>query len=166
MLLAGQRATTQSLADASPRTLVYTALTAATGTSSSATDAAAITTPSTLFRDGRAFCIHYTGRWINTSPTTEIQLVVRKTSAATSPMLLDSGRMGGDGANSGTWGFNLQSIVVNTSGADISAVLVGCYNRVTGTGTVQVAGSLTTPSYLWVQDLGPAADYPSAASMT
>jgi hypothetical protein len=164
--LAGQRLTAQALNDGISRTLNYTSITANTATNSTATDVAAITTPNITFRNGRAFRIHYTGRWINTAANTEIQLVIRKSTTATAPMLLDSGRAGGDGLNSGTWGFNLKNVVTNTSGADVTVPLLGCFNRVTGTGSVQVAGSPTTPSFLWVEEIGPSSDYANSASLT
>ena len=162
-ILAGQRVTSLRANDGHPRYINYTALTTTTAVNSTTTDAAGITTPSITFRNGRAFRIAYKGNAVSTSAGADGQFTVRPTSITGTPILLDSQRFGG--SNAGTRGFYFENIVSNTSGADVSRVLVGCYHNVTGTNTALGAMS-NQPAFLSVEDIGDATDFPSASSLT
>ncbi|WP_433893030.1 hypothetical protein [Streptomyces sp. CA-111067] len=162
-VLAGQRILSARENDNSARTLAYTAIVANSASSASTTEVVAITTPTILFRSARAFRLSIKGRMALTATGDEGQIGVRKTNSTTNPKLFDSFRFGGGPA--GTYGYFFQNIVINTSGSDVSVPLVMTYFRVTGT-SVAISASTADPSYLMVEDIGPASDYPSATSLT
>lgn len=164
-VLAGQAITSARDNDNSQRTIGYTAITANSAASASTTEVIAITTPTLLFRNARAFRISMKARMLINVANDQGEFGVRKTSAVTNPKLMDSFRFSGAGA--GTYGFYFQTIVTNTSGADSSVPLVMTYFRVTGsTGNVIISASVADPSYLMVEDIGLASDYPGATSLT
>lgn len=147
----------------SPQVLSYTAITANSSTATT-TETIGITTPSITFQNGRAYKITFKGL-AGGSITTGDQgrFRVRKTDTS-GITLIDSFNMYLINGNSA---FNLENVIANTSGADISAVLVGTYIRVTGTTTtVSIAASTTNVAYIMVEDYGLASNFTNATAIT
>ncbi|MFL5910546.1 MAG: hypothetical protein ACJ768_08285 [Gaiellaceae bacterium] len=145
-----------------PQVLSYTAITANSSTTTT-TEAVAITTPSITFQNGRAYRITYKGLGAGTVNGDNGQFRVRKTNTSGSTYI-DSFRIP---MFSGNTMFNLQNICANNSGADISAVLVGTYVLVTGgTGTAAVAASTTNVAFILVEDMGLASNFTNATAIT
>lgn len=160
--LAGQKVTAQRLNDGAPFTVNYTAITANTATPSTTAELVAITTPSVTLRNGRAYRIVFKGLWQSSSTTDQAQVRVRK-AAITGQTYVDSFRLVSTGLATSNAPFYLGNICTNTSGADITTTLVGCYSRVSGgTGNLTISASATNPAYVEVTDIGPASDYPGA----
>jgi len=163
--LAGQSETADRLNDNHARTIDFTAITANSATSASTTELVAITTPSITFRNGRAFKVTFKGLATNTVANDQIGVKVRKTNTTTTPILLDSFRVNLGAA--GTYLFYFRSVFINTSGADISTLLVGTFMRVTGgTGNINITASVTSPAYLETEDIGDSDDFLNAATLT
>ena len=160
-VLAGQKLTSVRENDNGPRTIGYTALTA--NTAAIIAETVYTTTSTILFRNQRAFRITVKGRWNPTAANDQLQIGVRKTNLVGTPKLMDTFRI--NSAGTGTYSFFYQTVVTNTSGADISVPLVATAMRASGTSVV-VQGSTADPSYIMVEDLGIASDYPAACSMT
>lgn len=144
-----------------PQVVSYTAITANTSTTTT-TEAVAITTPSITFTNGHAYRITYKGLAAGTA-SDQGQMRVRKTNTSGTAYI--------DGFRqqifSGNTMFNLQNICANNSGADISAVLVGTYQLVTGgTGNVSVAASTNNVAYILVEDMGPSSNFTNATAIT
>jgi len=161
-VLAGQTISSARENDNSSRTTAYTAITA-NAALNSGVETVYITTPTILFRNNRAFRVTAKGRWNPTAANDQLQIGVRKTNASTTPKLMDTFRI--SSAGTGTYSFFYQTVIINTSGGDISVPLVATCMRASGT-SVTVQGSTADPSYLMVEDIGPASDYPAACSMT
>lgn len=164
-LLAGQRITSTRENDNSARTINYTAISAATSATTSNTLQVGITTSSMTFRNGRAFRLTLKGAAVGNATAIHAQYTVNRTTVA-GMTLLDSSRIP-LGTISGSYGFYFQNVFVNSSGADITDVLVAGYRAVAGSGTGSVAIGATgqQPSFIMVEDLGVASDYPSASSL-
>lgn len=145
----------------SPQVVSYTAITANSSTTTT-TEAVAITTPSITFQNGRAYRITYKGLGAGTITGDQGQFRVRKTNTSGSTYV-DSFLQG---LFNGNTLLNLQNICANNSGADISAVLVGTYLRASGTGTVAVTASATNVAFILVEDVGLASNFPSATAIT
>jgi len=162
--LAGQTETADRLNDNHAVTLDFSAIQASTAMSASTTELVALTTPTITFRNGRAFRLVFKGLMQNSVASDQGDVRIRKTNSTTSPTLLDSFRF--NLAASGTYGFYFESIVINTSGADIAVPLVGTFARATGTGNINLFASATNPVYLHTEDIGNSDDYPNAATLT
>lgn len=162
-LPAGSILTPQRLLDNIPRTISYTANTANTSTATG-TELVAITTSSVTFRAGRAYRVIFKGLAQSSAAGDTVTVRVRKTNTSGS-IYLDSFRLYVAVAATNT-PFYLGNICTNTTSADVSAVLVGTYVRVGGSGNVLLAATGTHVSYIEVQDIGDATDYANATAIT
>ena len=144
-------------------TVAFQPITSTAGPTTSGTQQAGITTASITFKSGRAYQITYKGTMLTNASSDQGSFEVHKGTATGSPTYINSGRLQ-SAATAGSVGFYLANIVVN-NGADVTAVLVGTYHRASGSSGTGVAlfGSTTNPSYIQVEDVGPASDYPSAS---
>jgi hypothetical protein len=141
--------------------LSYTAITANTSTTTS-TEAVAITTPSITFQNGRAYRITFKGLGTGTVAADNGQFRVRKTNTSGTAYI--------DGFRTylfnGNTMFNLQNICANNSGADITAALVGTYVLASGSGNVSVAASTNNVAFILVEDMGLASNFANATAIT
>ena len=167
-ILAGLRLTAQVWADNVPHTITggYAATTTATSTPSGTPtqETVYLISSSMTLRNGRAYRVTVSTLVTGTSPDTA-RMWVRRTSL-TGAVLLDTQRvpMPLSGSNGRvTW----VNIATNQTGGDLTGVLVATIARSSGTaGVVGSNASSTSPSYLQVEDVGAAADYPTATSIT
>lgn len=163
-LPAGVILTPQRLLDNIPRTISYTAITANTA-ASTGTELVALTTSSITFRAGRAYRITFKGLVQSSVANDQLTVRVRKTNTS-GDVYVDSFRLPILTAN-GNFPFYLANICSNTTSADVSAVLVGTFVRLSGgTGNCLIAATSTHVCYIEVEDIGDAADYPSARAIT
>ncbi|MFJ9382094.1 hypothetical protein [Streptomyces sp. NPDC101455] len=161
--LSGMRTTADRLNDNTPRTINYTPITANTATNTG-TEAVALTTPSITFRTGRAYRITFKGLAQSSVANDQLTVRVHKTNTA-GDIYVDSFRIVVPTVNGNT-PFYLANICANTSGADVSAVLVGTYLRLSGTGNALLAATTSHVCYIEVEDIGDAADFAGARPIT
>lgn len=161
--LPGMTITDQRLLDNTPRTISYTAITANTGTSTG-TELVAVTTSSVTFRTGRAYRLTFKGLAQSSVAADAVTVRVRKTNIS-GDVYVDSFRLyiPAGGANVA---FYLSTICSNSTVADVSAVLVGTFIRVAGSGSSLIAATGTHTCYIEVEDIGETADFPSARAIT
>lgn len=160
----GMTITAQRLLDNTPHTISYTSLTSNTSTATS-TETVALTTPSNTFRNGRAYRVTYKGLAQSSVANDSVTVRVRKTDTA-GEVYIDSFRLAIPAAGANV-PFCLSNILTNTSGADITAVWVGTFVRVSGgTGNVLLAATSTHVAYIELEDIGEAVDFPTARAMT
>jgi hypothetical protein len=162
-LLAGQRITQQRLTDSMQRVIEYAPITANTGTTTT-TEAIAITSAALTFRTGRAYRIALRGLAQSSAGGDTMTLKVRKTNTS-GTVYLESFRLYIP-VNGTNVDYYSSQICTNTTGADVSAPLVATYLRNSGGGNVLVAASATHVSYIRVEDIGLASDFPSAVAIT
>lgn len=162
-LPAGSILTPQRLLDNIPRTISYTALTANTA-NNTGTEAVALTTSSVTFRAGRAYRITFKGLAQSSVAADQLTVRVRKTNTS-GDVYVDSFRIPIPTAG-GNVPFYLANICSNTTSADVSAVLVGTYVRLTGTGNCVLAATTTHVCYVEVEDIGDAVDFAGARAIT
>ncbi|NEB00633.1 hypothetical protein [Streptomyces sp. SID13726] len=162
-ILAGMRATADRINDAHPRTIAYQAITA--NTSSATAETVWVTTGAVTFRAGRAYRMTLKAL-IQGNSADKATLRVRKTNASGS-VYLDTFHQGIQVTSSNTLIY-VSNICVNTTGADVTATaLVGTFQRSSGSAaSVLVAASATHVAYVQVEDIGIAADFPSATAIT
>ncbi len=167
-ILAGLRLTAAVWYDNVPHTITggYAATTVATSTPSGTPtqETAYLTSGSMTLRNGRAYRITVSTLITGTSPDTA-RMWVRRTNTSGS-VLLDTQRIAipSSGSNGRvTW----ENIATNQSGADLTGVLVATIARASGSAAVVgTNASGTSPSYLQVEDIGLATDYPTATAIT
>lgn len=145
----------------SPQLVSYTAMNANSSTTTT-TEAVAITTGSITFQNGRAYRITYKGIGAGTVNGDLGQFRVRKTNTSGTAYLDSFGLY----LNNGNSLFSLQNIAANNSGGDITAALVGTYVRYSGTGSVSVGASTNNAAFILVEDMGVASNFPNATAIT
>ncbi|MFJ9031087.1 hypothetical protein ACIRQP_21660 [Streptomyces sp. NPDC102274] len=159
----GQRITAQRLLDNTPNTVAYSAITTNTSTTTAA-EVVGFTTPPIMFRTGRAYRIRYKGGVFSNTPGQQGTAAVRKTDLG-GQTYINAFRIYLPAA--GTVAFDFSNICTNTSGANITAALVGTFGlTVAAGGTVNLAASTPNPAYIHVEDIGQAADYAGATAIT
>lgn len=129
------------------------------------TEVVAITSGSVDFEDQRAYSVKVRA-WVMSSVTGDVvQTRLRKTNAA-GQQLFDTFRSGViTGAGSQT-SLNYEAIIRNVSGATVNRALAVTYLRAVGTGNVLIGGNATNPSWIRIEDIGPASDYPDVNAIT
>lgn len=162
--VAGEDITADKLNDNSHFLVEYQAIAANTATTTT-TETIAITSGAVTFRNNRAYRITAKALIQSTVAGDTTTIRVRKTNIS-GTTYLDSQRIPAivGGANAL---FFAQNICTNTTGADVTAsAVVLNYLRASGTGNVLVAATSGQVAYLSIEDVGPAADYPSATAIT
>ncbi|WEH40805.1 hypothetical protein [Streptomyces sp. AM 2-1-1] len=146
-----------------PFTLSFTATNTDTPLGGTTAEAVWITTPSITFRAGRAYRVTVKGLLQLSAAATEAQVRVRK-GVLGGLLIYDSWRIPSPGASN--YGIELSSIFTNATASSITTTVVGSVARASGTGTVLMAASVTSPAYLHFEDLGPASDFTGAVALT
>lgn len=159
----GMTITAQRLLDNTPHAISYTAITANTATNTGI-EAVALTTSSITFRTGRAYRITLKCLAQSSVAGDTVMLRVRKTDTS-GAAFLDQVRMYIP-ANAANTPVHFSNTLTNTTGSDVTAVLVATYQRASGTGNSLIAASANNVGYVLVEDVGEAADYPGAAAIT
>lgn len=162
--LAGQKITAGRENDNAPFTVNFTTITAAS-TTTTGPETIAMTTPNLTFRNNRAYRITYKGGLATNTGNQQGTVLVRKTNL-TGAAYITGFRMFLPA--SGTIPFYLGNVCTNTSGADITAVLVGTFALTVAvtSGVVNIAASASGPCYIHVEDIGLASDYAGATALT
>jgi hypothetical protein len=159
----GQRMTDARLRDNAPFTLAYAPLAANTATVTT-TETVGITTPSVTLRNGRAYRITLKCLAQSSVSGDTVTVRVRKTDTS-GTAYLDQIRqyIVANNANSPVF---FSNTLTNTTGSDITAVLVATYVRASGTGNALIAASANNVAYVLVEDVGSADEYPAAQALT
>ncbi|GGW41396.1 hypothetical protein [Streptomyces xantholiticus] len=161
-VLAGQLITADMWNRRAPVLKNYTPITA-NSSNTTTVETVAITTASVTFETGRAYRVILRGLGQSSVAEDTMTMRVRKTNTS-GQVLLESFRIyipaGGVNVD-----YYSAQVCTNTTGADVSAALVGTYVRNTGTGNCFMAASATHVSYIQVEDIGPASDFPSAVAI-
>jgi len=161
--LAGQDVTVDRLNDNHPRTIAYAGITANTATTTTV-EVVAITTPTFTMRNNRAF--RCTAKaLINSSVAADSSTIRIRRTNVSGATLLDTQRIYNVIATANSLCY-AQNIFTNTTGSDITDVLVLDYLRASGTGNVLIAASAGQVAYIEVEDIGVASDFPSATAIT
>lgn len=121
----------------------------------------AITSGSVTFRAGRAYRIKIKGVVQSTIAGDMVELLVKKTNTGGQIFLDTFSGLRVNLANDSTL-FNLENVIINGAGADVTAALVLTYQRYSGTGNVRVAADATNPAYIEIYDIGVSSAYPGA----
>ncbi|MEU9703100.1 hypothetical protein [Streptomyces sp. NPDC047981] len=130
------------------------------------TEIAAITTDTITFEAGRAYAIHYHGLLISSVANDIVRARVWR------------GSIGGGGvslvdsinayhvpvANQHVL-MDMCQRVVNSTGSDVTGILIGSVLRTVGSGNVQLVANANNPAWLEVRDIGLASDYPLARAI-
>jgi hypothetical protein len=143
--------------------LDYQSTQANTGTVTT-TETVAITTDSVTFRNGRAYEVVIHGLLQSSIAADVARVRARRTNTA-GAILIDSMHAHYiPGANNNVLYDHAQKII-NSSGSDITDVLVVTFVRTTGTGNVRIAADATNPAWIEIRDIGNATQYPSARAL-
>lgn len=162
--VAGEDITADKLNDRAPFTVEYQGITANTATTTT-TEVIAITSGAVTFRNNRAYRMVVKALIQSSVAADHATIRVRKTDVS-GTTYLDTQRIYCPGATANTL-CHAENICTNTTGADVAATaVVLTYLRASGTGNVLVAASSSQVAYLHIEDIGPAADYPSATAIT
>jgi hypothetical protein len=167
-ILAGQRLTAQVWQDNVPHTITggYAATTVAvsTPTATPTQETVYLTSGSMTLRNGRAFKVTVS-TLVTGNSADKARLWVRRT-GLTGSVLMDTQQVSIDltGSNGRRTFLN---VVSNQTGADLTGVIVATIARASGTaGVVGTNASATSPSYLQIEDIGAATDFPTATSIS
>lgn len=118
-----------------------------------------VTTPSRLYRVGRAYRITYHYQGQSTVANDNVGFRIRTTNTAGNS-LFDSLRTVIIPTANGIANGESSQYVFNNTGADLNAVFVGTVYRTAGTGTVNGFANAANPVWMSVHDVGKIADYP------
>lgn len=130
------------------------------------TELAAITTPNITFKNGRAYRVHYHALLVSSVAADVVRCRVWR-GQINSPgvSLVDSIYAHQVPVANQQVLMDMTQVVTNTSGADITAPLIGTVIRTNGTGNVQVIANSNNPAWLSVHDIGLATDYTNARAV-
>jgi len=143
----------------------FTAIQANTATTTT-TEIAAITTPSLTFTAGRAYRVTYHGLLVSSVAGDIVRARVwRGSIGGTGISLVDSIHAHQIPVAGQQVLMDMAQVVSNSTGADITAPLIGTVLRTSGTGNAQVIANASNPAWLEVRDIGPATNYPSARAV-
>jgi hypothetical protein len=140
----------------------YGAISATTATAT--VETVYITKANVVFRTGRAYRISVKGFFSSSVANDRIQLRVRKTNLA-GIVYLNTGIGPTTPAVSTSTAFYFENICRNTSGGDLTQTLVATFVRQAGTGNMAIAAGASDPAYLYVEDIGAAADFSPACQI-
>lgn len=160
--LAGNRITAERLRDNAPRIVSFDVLTSNVGTFTT-TETVALTTQTVEFRNNRAYRV--SARLLANSSVAGDRVTVRvRETDLTGTTYIDQEVI--YLPTTGNQPTNTAQIISNTTGADISQVLVLTGQRISGTGNITIAASTNNVAYVMVEDLGDAGDFPGARAVT
>ncbi|MFD6421546.1 hypothetical protein [Streptomyces sp. NPDC060198] len=121
-----------------------------------------VTTPSLIFRAGRAYEVTVKGLLAPTATASEGQVRVRKTGIG-GQLLYDSFRF--PTSQIGNYGFIFSNIFI-VGGANVTAALASTVARASGAALYSISATTTSVAYLKITDEGPAADFTGATVLT
>lgn len=142
----------------------YANITASTATTTSATDTVAITLSSRTYRAGRAYRVEFKSFVSSTVAADEVGMRVRKTDGS-GAVLLDIEATGTVHRASQNYWMEPSNVII-IGATDVTAALVGTYFRRSGTGNCRLVASAVNPAYLRVTDIGDAADFSGATTLS
>ncbi|MFF6903502.1 hypothetical protein [Streptomyces hydrogenans] len=143
----------------------FVAIQANTATTTT-TELAAITTPNITFQNGRAYRVHYHGLLVSSVADDIVRCRVwRGQIGSPGVSLVDSIHAHQVPVAGQQVLMDMSQVVINTTGSDITAPLIGTVIRTGGTGNVQVIANASNPAWLEVRDIGPATDYALARAV-
>ena len=130
------------------------------------TEIAVITTPSIVFEAGRAYRIAYHGLLLS-SVANDIPRarVWRGSIGGSGVSLVDSINAHVVPVANQHVLMDMAQVVVNSTGSNVTAPLIGSLVRTVGTGNVQLVANATNPAWLEVRDIGLATDYANARAI-
>ncbi|MER7953070.1 hypothetical protein ABTY59_37395 [Streptomyces sp. NPDC096079] len=142
--------------------LSYVNVTASTALG--AGEAIGVTSDSTLFELGRAYRItlHYQGS--GNTANDEVGFRIRRTNLAGNS-IFDTLRTHRLNAASAIVNGESSQVVTNQTGANLTTVIVGTVYRAAGAGNVQWFANAANPTWIEIQDIGAASDYPGARAL-
>lgn len=130
------------------------------------TEIAAITTPSITFTAGRAYRITYHGLLLSSVANDIVRCRVWRGSIGGSGVaVVDSINSHQIPVANQHVLMDMAQVVTNSTGSNITAVLIGSILRNSGTGNVQLVANASNPAWIDVRDIGPATDYPLARAV-
>ncbi|MFJ7990322.1 hypothetical protein [Streptomyces sp. NPDC096351] len=130
------------------------------------TEIAAITTPSITFEAGRAYRITYHALLLSSVANDVVRARVWRGSIGGSGVsLVDSINAHVIPIANQQVLMDMSQVVVNSTGSNITGVLIGSVLRTGGSGNVQVVANATNPAWLEVRDIGLATDYANARAV-
>ncbi|MFF8840576.1 hypothetical protein [Streptomyces sp. NPDC015130] len=134
--------------------------------STTTAEIATITTPSITFETGRAYRITYHGLLLSTVANDIARCRVwRGSIGGAGVSLVDSINTHQIPVANQHVLMDMAQDVINTTGSNISAVLIGTVLRNAGTGNVKIVANASNPAWIEVQDIGLASDYPLARAV-
>lgn len=164
LFTAGQRITAAALNNAFPHLVDYVATASSSGTFTTV-ETVILTSDSITFVKGRAYQVIFFSIGVSTIAADQLTLAVKKTNTSGLQVAV-ADRLVVPANNQTAQPIPAVNYISNTTGADITAVLVGTAVRRAGTGTCSTFASTSSPTYLLVNDVGLASDYPGAVAIT
>lgn len=128
------------------------------------TETVALTSASVEFEAGRAYRISTSGLCQSTVSGDAIRTRFRRTGVAGTLLQDSNTTFQVNGAASNRL-FQMEQYVINSTGASINDVICLTYDRGLGTGSVHIAASVTLPTWMQIEDVGAASDYPNARTL-
>jgi hypothetical protein len=125
--------------------------------SSVSSETIVITTPSLTFKAGRAYRCTMVGRLTSSSGGDTGQIKVKQTDTS-GVVIIDSYRIPLTSTNVSSPLQTFKQFFVNSSGADITSVIVVTLQRATGTGDITLKSTAGSYSYIEIEDVGLSSD--------
>lgn len=162
-ILAGQRLTTQVLQDAMTHTIPngYAATTTAT---TGTTEVTFLTSAAMTLRNGRAYRV--TVSTLISGNSADHARIFIKRGSMSGTALLDTQQIAipASGSNGR---ITFENVAANSTGADLTSALYATIQRASGsTASVGTNASAVSPTYIQVEDVGAASDFPTATAIT
>lgn len=148
----------------SPTLFNYTSITASTA-AVGAVHTVGFTTPTLIFRPGRAYRVRAKGFVQSTISGDSVRIRILKTGTA-GQGLIDSFSGIVINGNNGMTSFNLvNNFRINPAGPAVTDVLAMTYIRQTGTGNVFIGATAANPAYIEIYDIGRYEEFPGANTL-
>ncbi|MFJ9214221.1 hypothetical protein [Streptomyces sp. NPDC102264] len=160
----GQRITAQRLRDNAPWTVSYTAI-ATNGSTTTTTEILVTSSPTVTFRTGRAYRIALKCAVQSSAASDRVTVRLRKLNS-TGIVFVEVPHVVLPAASTNQLA---ESAVIasNDTGADITTSIALTIVRVSGTGTVLIAGSSAAfVGHILIEDYGSSADFPNSRAIT
>lgn len=126
-----------------------------------ATDSVLMAIPSATYVNGRSYRVTVWGYQIMGTAGSYCLYHLRKGTLASGTVIVDDMRLGSIVSTTSSTAVSIVFLVENTTGSDITTALNWSGSAATGTGTWH-ANTTATMSYITVEDIGLAADWPGA----
>jgi hypothetical protein len=164
IIAAGSRARVGQINNRGPFTIPNGYVGTVSNSAAATIETVYLTSSTMILKNGRAYRVTLSHLLSGTQPDLG-RLFVKRTNTGGSVLFDNQAIAIPRSGNNGR--ITESNIATNTTGADISTVLVATFQRVTGTaGNLSVPASTTSPAYLHVEDVGPASDFSPATPIT